>query len=951
MKGSHPVVVAALALLAACGPARREDKPPVPKPNVDPARTPRPPVRVPPQPPPVLDPPVERVAPAEVAAANGWMPLASTGVDRFRRDHPEADGRGVLIAILDTGVDPSVPGFSVTTTGQPKLVDVRDFSGEGDVPLTRVRVSGDTVEIGGHRLGGLARVRALAGGGPWFGGIVAELPLGVAPAADLNGNGVVRDTLPLLVARATDGWVVFADRDGDGSFSGERPVGDFQRAREWLWWSAPGKAPPAGVAVNLEEIASEPRLTLVYPLDSHGTHVAGIAGGHRIYGAAGLDGAAPGAQLLGLKISNAGQGSVSTTGAIVRALDHAIRFATARRQPLVVNLSFGVGNEIEGSATIDRLVDSVLRRHPQVVLTVSAGNDGPGISTLGFPGSTPRAITVGATIPASFLPPRADGRPAMEPVAFFSGRGGEVAKPDLVAPGVAYSTVPNWDAGDEVKQGTSMAAPQVAGIAALLVSALAERKIVPDRADIRQALMVTATPVGGAGLVESGRGVPNVEAALQWLSRGSRQETVEVDGPNGADGALLVLPANAAPQRSIEFSIHRQTADRGTFRLRSDVPWLRAPARIEMTDVGSVVVSFDATGLGKPGVWSGTVSGFTEDTLAGPAFRLPVTVVRAAPAGTTPQRLVADARVPAGDVVRAPFLADSGRPFEVRITGTATDQWFGFLYEPGGRPFRGGNVLPRPAGVPAVFQVDGSDVVAGAYEAVAGASPASAVTATIEIAHSPAALGLVRRSEREIEARVSNRAGVATELTVQAVLRGAERVDEVVASGGSVRELPVVAPEWARRLVIDVVMDRSQWGRFTDFGVTLFDSAGRRVEAAPLQYAVGRTTVPLGPGGARRLRLDLLPGFADPADREPWRARVILRAYAENEVPLAAAGAASSKVRLAASESTTLTLALPAVPWPMADGYYPLGAVAVTSGDRRWTHEAGLPLLSGNTMP
>jgi len=57
---------------------------------------------------------------------------------------------------------------------------------------------------------------------------------------------------------------------------------------------------------------------------------------------------APGAQLLGLKIANSAQGSVTTTGSMLRAMDYAIRFAQTRHQPLVLNLSFGVGNEVEG---------------------------------------------------------------------------------------------------------------------------------------------------------------------------------------------------------------------------------------------------------------------------------------------------------------------------------------------------------------------------------------------------------------------------------------------------------------------------------------------------------------------------------------------------------------------------------------------------------------------------
>ena len=61
-----------------------------------------------------------------------YMPSAETGTQIFRAEHPTWDGRGVAVAIFDTGVDAFAPGLLETSTGQTKLIDVRDFSTEGD---------------------------------------------------------------------------------------------------------------------------------------------------------------------------------------------------------------------------------------------------------------------------------------------------------------------------------------------------------------------------------------------------------------------------------------------------------------------------------------------------------------------------------------------------------------------------------------------------------------------------------------------------------------------------------------------------------------------------------------------------------------------------------------------------------------------------------------------------
>ena len=128
-----------------------------------------------------------------------------------------------------------------------------------------------------------------------------------------------------MVTRATDGWVLFADTDGDGSLAGERPVHDYLISRESFGWARRGRAPGMNLAANFSASGKDPQLDLVFDSYSHGSHVAGIAAGHDMYGVTGFDGVAPGAQLLGLKIANSAQGSITTSGSLVRAMEYAIR--------------------------------------------------------------------------------------------------------------------------------------------------------------------------------------------------------------------------------------------------------------------------------------------------------------------------------------------------------------------------------------------------------------------------------------------------------------------------------------------------------------------------------------------------------------------------------------------------------------------------------------------------
>jgi subtilisin family serine protease len=889
------------------------------------------------------------MVPPETALAQGWMPLASTGVDKFLQLHPTFDGRGVIIGILDTSIDPGIQGLIRTSTDAPKLLDLRDFSDEGAVALQRVIPDGDSLEIAGRKLGGFGRVAGLNTQGPYYGGFLAELPLGEPPASDLNGNGVVGDTLPLLVTRATDGWVLLADTDSDGSFARERPVHDYLVARETFGWSHRGRPPQITIAANFSSGAGEPRLDLVFDISGHGSHVAGIAAGYDLYGVAGLSGVAPGAQLLGLKIAISAQGSITTTGSMMRAIDYAIRFAEARRLPLVLNMSFGVGNEIEGQARIDMMLDSVLAAHPSLVFTISAGNDGPGLSTLGFPGSARRAIGVGATVPSSFLP-SIPGAERQDQLAYFSSRGGELAKPELVTPGVAYSAVPRWNTGQEIAQGTSMAAPHAAGLVALLVSALVQEKRPIDARAIKQALMVTARPLPGGTFVDEGTGLPTMEQAYLWL-RGDRKVpdvTVRVLGSDGVTAAFQDLGAVERAATVQQFELSRPaTAPSAGYTLRSDVPWVSAPRRVTLTGTRSVVeVRYDFAALKAPGAYTGTVTGWGADSLAGPAFRLVSTVIAPQPLTAGALDLRSGSRIEPGATLRTFFRADSARPFQVRVSSRgAAEKGLAFLHEPDGMPYRdeSARALGGSEGA-AIYQVDGRDAVAGTYETVALAPTPQGLSAGVRVTQSPFRMRLTR-NENDAVATLSNLTSSPVKAEVAMLLGGGERVETVVARGSAVRRIPFIAPAWAESVVIDILMDQAQWGRFTDFGVTLFDSIGRQIEKQPLNYAFGRLQASLPEGhGDMPVELRLFPGFADPAGSQQWSLRASIRLYSDSAVALTPSQQVQAGITVAPGKDASVVFPVPASPWPLGDGFFPLGVLVARAAEHTWTREAGLPV-------
>ncbi len=259
--------------------------------------------------------------------------------------------------------------------------------------------------------------------------------------------------------------------------------------------------------------------------NGHGTHVASIVAGTGAAAAGARKGVAHDARLLNGRVLDArGRGQASW---VIAGMEWA-----AAQGADVINMSLG-GQAAKGDDPLAQALDA-LTASTGALFVVAAGNDGPSGGTIGTPGVAASALTVGAA--------------AVEGgVAYFSSRGPTLGtfrgKPDLTAPGVGIvGALAGSGDGYLAMEGTSQAAPHVAGAAALL------RQQHPDWdwQRIKTVLMTTADAQEPAANASSeGAGILDLP--------GATTDTVRLDR-GAVDFGYLRYPNGTEP-RTIELTI------------------------------------------------------------------------------------------------------------------------------------------------------------------------------------------------------------------------------------------------------------------------------------------------------------------------------------------------------------------------------------------------------------
>ncbi len=204
--------------------------------------------------------------------------------------------------------------------------------------------------------------------------------------------------------------------------------------------------------------------TKFYDDNGHGTHCAGILAGSGYSSKGKYKGIAPEANILSIKVLDEhGNGNTSD---ILSTVQWIIEKKEVYKTKII---NFSLGAIAQYKERRDPLVKAANRAIENNFIVVAAvGNSGPMRNTILSPATGRYVISVGT------LNDRNTPFAENDTIAEFSSRGptlDRIRKPDLIAPGVDIMSLSNRNlTGYTTLSGTSMSAPMISGVAALLLN-------------------------------------------------------------------------------------------------------------------------------------------------------------------------------------------------------------------------------------------------------------------------------------------------------------------------------------------------------------------------------------------------------------------------------------------------------------------------------------------------
>ena len=283
--------------------------------------------------------------------------------------------------------------------------------------------------------------------------------------------------------------------------------------------------------VNHSDAGESADPSFAYDDGGHGTAVSTCAAGDGQVSNGRNMGTAPGASIIGLK-GVEGRGYAWASNVV-----NSIQWAIENKERYNIRvLSMSLGAPSFQKAKYDLVAQAVEKAYDAgLVPVIAAGNSGPTLETIGSPGISDKALTVGA------YDDKNTADLGDDTVAFFSSRGpttrDRTVKPDIVSPGVNMvstlspksmidkENIPRYGDHYILLSGTSMATPVAAGIVACMLQAnpgLTPAQTIDILKNTTLQVADTSPIVQGSGLINpveavktalSMRNQPDVEAA------------------------------------------------------------------------------------------------------------------------------------------------------------------------------------------------------------------------------------------------------------------------------------------------------------------------------------------------------------------------------------------------------------------------------------------------------